>query len=411
MTMPPAPAAADATVRTRSLVFLMLAQVAAMSTWFATTASLTAIRQGWTLTPFHEGLLTSGVQAGFVAGTLTSALLSAADRYDLRRLFASSAALAAHREPADRVVRADRCRHSAAALRDRLLPRRRLSVGMKIASTWAKGDLGLLIGLLVGAVTLGSAAPHLFAHRRARLAPSRHRGRRLRDPRRDPDPLGRSRTRTAGRRRRFRLANAFDAFRSPSVRLANFGYFGHMWELYAMWAWIGSFLAASFALRYGDAPPISAGVVTFLIVASGALGCLRRRLGRRPHRPHRRHHRLLIVSGACALVMGFAFGGPAWIIVAIGIVWGVTIVSDSAQFSASVTELSDRSLVGTMLTVQTCIGFLLTLLTIHLMPYAVALLGWTYAFTILAIGPAFGIWAMARLRARPESVRLAGGRR
>ncbi len=119
----------------------------------------------------------------------------------------------------------------------------------------------------------------------------------------------------------------------------------------------------------------------------------------------------LVVSGACALVIGFAFGGPAWIIVAIGIVWGLTVVSDSAQFSASVTELSDRSLVGTMLTVQTCIGFLLTLLTIHLMPYSVALLGWTYAFTILAIGPAFGIWAMARLRARPESVRIAGGRR
>jgi MFS family permease len=409
MTVPPA-ADDDAAVRTRSLIFLLLAQVAAMSTWFATTASLTAIRQGWTLTPFQEGLLTSSVQAGFVAGTLTSALLSAADRYDLRRLFATSAAIAgianlliALFEPTDAAI--PLLRFTTGFCLAGVYP-----VGMKIASTWAKGDLGLLIGLLVGAVTLGSAAPHLFATagldwrlpaiaagvcailgavliRWAEIGPNR-----------GPAPP-------------FRLANAFDAFRSAPLRLANFGYFGHMWELYAMWAWIGSFLAASFALRYGDAPPISAGVVTFLVVASGALGCLiggwaADRIGRTAVTIAS-----LVVSGACALVIGFAFGGPAWIIVVIGIVWGVTIVSDSAQFSASVTELSDRSLVGTMLTVQTCIGFLLTLLTIHLMPYAVALLGWAYAFTILAIGPAFGVWAMARLRARPESVRIAGGRR
>ena len=409
MTMPSA-ALTDPPPRTRSLVCLMLAQVAAMSTWFATTASLTAIRQGWTLTPFHEGLLTSSVQAGFVAGTLTSALLSAADRYDLRRLFATSAAIAgianlliALFEPTDAAI--PLLRFATGFCLAGVYP-----VGMKIASTWAKGDLGLLIGLLVGAVTLGSAAPHLFATagldwrlpaiaagasailgavliRWAEIGPNR-----------GPAPP-------------FRLANAFDAFRSPSVRLANFGYFGHMWELYAMWTWVGSFLVASFAQRYGNTPPISAGVVTFLIVASGALGCLiggwaADRIGRTAVTIAS-----LVVSGACALVIGFAFGGPAWIIVVIGIVWGLTVVSDSAQFSASVTELSDRSLVGTMLTVQTCIGFLLTLLTIHLMPYAVALLGWTYAFTILAIGPACGVWAMARLRARPESVRIAGGRR
>jgi hypothetical protein len=109
--------------------------------------------------------------------------------------------------------------------------------------------------------------------------------------------------------------------------------------------------------------------------------------------------------------MGLAFGGPLWLILLIGIIWGITIVSDSAQFSASVTELSDRSLVGTMLTVQTCIGFLLTLVTIHVMPYVVTGLGWTYAFMILALGPTIGIWAMARLRADPASVKLAGGRR
>ena len=406
----PSSDAEQASVRTRSLVFLMLAQVAAMTTWFATTASLTAIRQGWTLTPFHEGLLTSSVQAGFVAGTLTSALLSAADRYDLRVLFATSATVAglanlaiALCEPTDITIPV--LRFATGFCLAGVYP-----VGMKIASTWAKGDLGLLIGLLVGAVTLGSAAPHLFATAGLdwRLPAVVAGGCAILGavlirfceigPNRGPAPP-------------FRLANAFDAFKSPALRLANFGYFGHMWELYAMWAWIGSFLAASFALRYGNAPPVSAGLVTFLIVASGALGCMvggwaADRIGRTAVTIGS-----LAVSGACALVIGFAYGGPAWIIVVIGIVWGITIVSDSAQFSASVTELSDRSLVGTMLTVQTCIGFLLTLLTIHLMPYAVALMSWSYAFTILAIGPAFGIWAMTHLRAHPESTGLAGGNR
>jgi MFS family permease len=392
------------------LIFLLLAQVAAMSTWFATTASLAAIRQGWTLTPFQEGLLTSSVQAGFVCGTVTSALLSAADRYELRTLFAASAATAGVAnllivlfEPTDAVV--PLLRFATGFCLAGVYP-----VGMKIASTWAKGDLGVLIGLLVGAVTLGSASPHLFATAgldwripaivagsAALLGALLIRWAEV-GPNRGPAPP-------------FRLANALDGFRNRAVRLANFGYFGHMWELYAMWTWIGSFLAASFALRYGNISPISPSVVTFLIVASGAAGCLiggwaADRIGRTAVTIAS-----LAVSGTCALLMGFAFGGPAWVIVVIGVIWGITVVSDSAQFSASVTELSDRSLVGTMLTVQTCIGFLLTLVTIHLMPYAVALLSWTYAFSILAIGPALGIVAMARLRADPQSTRLAGGRR
>ncbi|MFN3744268.1 MAG: MFS transporter [Hyphomicrobiaceae bacterium] len=403
-------ASAVPTIRTRSLIFLLLAQVAAMTTWFATTASLAAMRQGWTLTPFLEGLMTSSVQAGFVGGTLTSALLSAADRYDPRNLFMTAAAIAGGAclfvvffEPTDIVV--PLLRFATGFCLAGVYP-----VGMKIAATWAKGDLGLLIGLLVGAVTLGSAMPHLFVPlgldwrvpcivagicalagalliRRVDIGPNRA----------SPPP--------------FRLANATEAFRRRPLRLANLGYFGHMWELYAMWAWIGSFLAASLALRYGAAPPIGASVATFLVIASGAIGCLvggwaADRIGRTAVTITS-----LAVSGACALVMGFAFGGPAWLVLSIGIIWGITVVSDSAQFSASVTELSDRTLVGTMLTVQTCIGFLLTLITIHVMPYVVTGLGWTYAFMILALGPAIGIWAMGRLRADPASASLAGGRR
>ncbi|MBN9276122.1 MAG: hypothetical protein J0I57_00585 [Hyphomicrobium sp.] len=156
---------------------------------------------------------------------------------------------------------------------------------------------------------------------------------------------------------------------------------------------------------------IGASIATFLVIASGAIGCLAG--GWAADRVGRTAVTIasLAVSGTCALIMGFAYGGPAWLILLIGIIWGITVVSDSAQFSASVTELSDRTLVGTMLTVQTCIGFLLTLVTIHVMPYVVTGLGWTYAFMILAIGPAIGMWAMARLRADPASEKLAGGRR
>jgi MFS family permease len=403
--------ASDGTsTRTRSLIFLLLAQVAAMTTWFATTASLAAMRHDWALTPFQEGLMTSSVQAGFVGGTLTSALLSAADRYDPRNLFMTAAIVAGSAcllvvffAPTDIAV--PMLRFATGFCLAGVYP-----VGMKMAATWAKGDLGLLIGLLVGAVTLGSAMPYLFVPlgldwrvpcivagicalvgalliRRVNLGPNQA-----------PAPP-------------FRLANAAEAFRRRPLRLANLGYFGHMWEIYAMWAWIGTFLAASFALRYGDAPPIGASVATFLIIASGAIGSLAG--GWAADRVGRTAVTLLslAVSGACALVMGFAFGGPTWLILLIGVVWGITIVSDSAQFSASVTELSDRTLVGTMLTVQTCIGFLLTLVSIHVMPYVVNALGWTYAFVILAVGPAIGIWAMARLRADPASINLAGGRR
>lgn len=394
-----------------SLALLVAGLVAAMSAWFATTASLAAIRQGWILTPFHEALLTSSVQAGFVIGTLASALLSLPDRFDLRTLFCASSLVAC---VGNLLILA--CEPTSLAV-----PMLRLVTGicmagiypvaMKIASTWARGDLGLLMGIMVGALTLGSSLPHALAGLGG-------------IDWRIPIVGAAAGTLLAAILVRFvtlgatpaaapplQPRNALQAFRNRPLLLANLGYFGHMWELYAMWAWIGPFLAASFAARYGATPPLDPRFAAFAVVAAGALGCFAGgffadRLGR-----------TLVtivsmsISGACAALIGASYAAPIAVTLAIAILWGITVISDSAQFSAAVSELSDRSLTGTMLTVQMCVGFLITLLSIHLVPYAIETLGWRFAFATLAVGPALGVLAMVRLRRRPEAHKLAGGKR
>ena len=393
-----------------ALTLLLLSEVAAMATWFATTASIGAIRARWTLGPFHEALLTNSVQAGFVAGTLASALLGLADRFDLRRLFCACAATAGLAnllmlafEPTSPAV--PLLRFVTGACMAGVYP-----VGMKIAATWAVGDLGLLIGLLVAALTLGSALPHLVAAfgqldwrlpvlgaaAGAFLAAALIRLVRLGPVLAETPPL--------------RLANALEAWRNRGVRLANLGYLGHMWELYAMWAWIGAFMAASFREHYGDAPPFPPELAAFCVVVAGAFGAMlggwaADRFGRTLVTGAS-----MLASGSCAIGIGFLFGGPAWAVLSVGVLWGVAVIADSAQFSAAVSELSDRRLVGTMLTVQTCVGFLLTLVSIQLVAFAGTVLGWRFAFALLAVGPFLGLISILRLRRLPEAKRMAGGR-
>jgi len=397
-------------------VFLLaLCEVLALSLWFSATAIIPELKSAWDLPDWQASLFSSAVAMGFVVGTMTSAVLGLADRIPAKKFFMYAALVAAAANalilllpPTSLMIIV--LRFVTGACMAGLYP-----VGMKIVATWARGDTGLLVGLLVGALTLGSASPHLFkvtggvdwqftialASVLAAAAGLLINLVRLGPLQKKSPP--------------FHPTYLLHAWTDRPLRLANLGYFGHMWELYAMWAWIGVFLYASFNQSLdttnGDEAAWLAGVVTFAVVGLGALGALlggvfADRMGRTTVTMA-----AMIISGICSLVIGFLYGGNITLLVIVALIWGVSVIADSAQFSSCIIELSEPEFLGTMLTIQTCIGFLLTLLTIHMIPPLVDLLTWQYAFAPLAIGPFLGVWAMARLRQHPQSVRLAGGNR
>jgi MFS family permease len=183
-----------------------------------------------------------------------------------------------------------------------------------------------------------------------------------------------------------------------------------------MWTWIPLFLLESYRASAelvessGRSPELLAAVAAFAVIGIGSLGSLL--AGRLADRWGRSRTTILsmAVSGGCAVLIGFFFGGSPLVVTGIAFIWGFAIVADSAQFSTAVSELSERQYMGSALTMQTSLGFLLTLVSIRLIPVLVDWIGWERAFMMLGLGPVFGIWAMWLLKRSPAAARLAGGR-
>jgi MFS family permease len=382
---------ASAPGRTRALALLAASLVLAMTTWFSASAVVPQLRGDWGLGDTAAAWLTIAVQLGFVAGALVSSILNVADVIPPRVVILAGACGAAG---ANALLGAVSGAGPAIPLR--------FATGfflagvyppaLKLMATWFRRGRGTALGILVGALTLGSATPHLvnavggldwqtvvYATSALTLA-----GGLLALAVRDgPYPFPEA---------TFDPHQARRVFANRGVRLASLGYFGHMWELYAMWAW--------FVVFYATAVDDGAGAAyaTFAVVGAGALGCwVGGILGDRIGRPETTAL-AMTVSGACALLIGLFLDAPAWVVLAIGLVWGFTVVADSAQFSTLVTEHADQAYVGTALTMQLAVGFTLTVATIWLMPFFADEVGWRWAFAFLAPGPALGVVAMLRLR-------------
>ncbi len=400
----------DAPGRWRALVKLAAAMLLAMTTWFSATAVLPQMQADWGMSTNVSSFLAIAVQVGFVIGAVSFALLNIVDVVPPRRLMLVGALCAAS---ANALLVFSH--GPATALPFRFATGLFLAAvypsGLKSVATWFRRSRGTALGIMVGALTLGSAAPHLVNG--------------LGGVRWQIVILVTSMLTLAGG-----LAAEFiatdgpfpfprpvldfrqtgQAFKDRGLRLATIGYFGHMWELYAMWAWTGTFFRDTLHRHGWSEVHEAAAIITFAVIAIGALGCwvggiMGDRWGRT-----RTTALAMTTSGTCAVAIGLSRDGPLILVLTMALLWGFSVVADSAQFSTMATELAHPSYVGTAVTVQLAVGFMLTVPTIWLVPILQDELSWRWAFAFLAAGPVLGVASMLQLLRSPDSQRIAAGR-
>ncbi len=383
------------------LALVSMAVLLGMSAWFTASAVSPVLQERWALSSSQVGWLTTLVQLGFVVGTAVAALLNLADVVPSRWYFAASALSAALANAALVVAPgyalALVCRFATGFFLAGVYP-----PAMKMIATWFQSARGLAIGTVVGALTVGKATPYLLklfetapllAVILGASAGGAVGGILVGGAYRDgPYPF---------RRVPFSWSLVAKVVRDRPTRLATGGYLGHMWELYAMWTWVPAFLAASAEARgasLGVAPSSTlVDLVGFGAIAAGGLGCVWGGMAADKIGRERLVNFAMAVSGTCCLVVGLLFGESYVLLLPVVLVWGFFVVADSAQFSALVTEVAPQEAVGTALTLQTSVGFLLTMVTIQWVPALTDSVGWPWAFPVLALGPLLGIASIRRL--------------
>ena len=397
------------TDRWLALALLAVVLILSMTTWFSASAVVSQLQAEWSLSASAAAWLTIAVQLGFVCGALVSSLLNLADIVSPRHvvLGGSVGAMAVNGllGIASGSATGIPLRFATGFFLAGVYP-----PILKLMSTWFRKGRGTALGILVGALTVGSATPHLvnglgaldwrmviYTTSALTLA-----GGLIAEFAVGEGPFPFPRAEFDPRQTRYVFANR-------GLRLASLGYFGHQWELYAMWTWFLVFFSEELADRGGSGGSAGA-YATFAVVGIGGLGCwvggiLGDRWGRTKTAAS-----MMVVSGTCAVSIGLLLGAPAWLVLLVGLVWGFTVVADSAQFSTMVTELADQAYVGTALTLQLAVGFALTGGTIWLIPLLEDALGWRWAFAFLAPGPAVGVLAMLWLKSLPEAEQIAEGR-
>lgn len=380
-----------------ALLVIAVSTFLSMSVWFSASFVAPQLVDVWALSPAGSSLLTIAVQVGFVVGAIASAATGLADALAPKRLMCMGALGAAAANVA--LLWANGLE---TALPLRLLTGVCLAAiyppALKEVSTWFRTGRGTALGVMIGALTLGSALPHLvrsfgdlsWQHVIVATTLMTAAGGLLILLLRGPGPY-------PFPRRPFSFAAAFASLRNRSVALANVGYIGHMWELYAMWAWVGAFIAALPAIAVLPNAQATAAALAFVCIGAGAVGCLVG--GRISDRFGRAQAALvsLVCSGLAALALAFMGTGSLLIVLPLCVFWGFWVIADSAQFSALVTEHADPVYVGGAVSIQLALGYLTTAISVWMVPVLVQHWSWSAALAALAVGPGIGALAMVAL--------------